>query len=168
MMAKYLYWTLPISWMCMIFSSSATPYEEQDIKPLLGNMVDLRFIENIVGWISFTYNQSVVSVEMLGINGFVEFFIRKGAHVAAFFLLTLFFYIAFRKTCANMKRYRCLVFSFLLTVLYAISDEIHQGMTPNRTAYIGDVGLDSFGALLAVFVIGIFYWRKNKRTDRNV
>lgn len=167
MMTKYYYWVLPISWMCIIFFSSATPYEKQDIKPFLNNRVDLSFLESIVGWISFTFNKSVISVDTLGINGFVEFFIRKGTHVTVYFLLVLFFYLAFRKTIENTKRWHCLVYSYLLTVLYAVSDEMHQGLTPNRTAYIGDVGLDSLGALLAVLVIALC-WRKNRRTDRNV
>ncbi|WP_339227313.1 VanZ family protein [Oceanobacillus sp. FSL K6-2867] len=165
-MMKYLYWLIPISWMSVIFYSSATPYENQDIKPLLGTMVDLSFLESISRPISFTYNQSVISVNTLGVNGFVEFFIRKATHITVFFLLALFFYLAFRKT-TNMKQYHCLVYAFLLTVLYAMADEKHQGMTPNRTPYIGDVGLDSLGALLAVLVI-VITWQKNKRTDKNV
>jgi len=154
-MRKYLYWLLPIGWMGIIYYSSSTPYEDQDIKPLLGSLFDFSFLEPLVGWISFTYNHSIVSVQTHGINGFIEFFIRKGAHVTVFFLLTCFLYIAFKKT-TYLANHWIFVVSFLLTVLYAISDEIHQGMTPDRTPYIGDVVLDSIGALLAVLCIYSF------------
>lgn len=151
-MKKYLIWLLPLGWMGVIYYSSSTPYEDQDIKPLLGNLIDFRFLEPMVGSISFTYNQSVVSVDTYGINGFIEFFIRKGAHVTVFFLLTCFLYIAFRKT-TSLTKHGILLASFLLTVLFAVSDEIHQGVTPNRTPYIGDVILDSIGAFAAVLCI---------------
>ncbi|WP_067727084.1 VanZ family protein [Oceanobacillus damuensis] len=148
-MRKFIVWLLPIGWMSIIFYSSATPYEEQDIKPFLGTIVDFSFLEPFVDWISFTYNQSIVSVEELGIHGFIEFFIRKGAHIAVFFLLTCFFCFAFRKTTMIRER-MIFIFSFVLTVIYAVLDELHQGITPNRTPYAGDVLLDSFGAFIAV------------------
>ncbi|WP_249871330.1 VanZ family protein [Oceanobacillus saliphilus] len=153
-MKQYLYWLLPIGWMAMIFYSSATPYENQDIKPLLGAFTDLSFLEPFLGWIELTYNQSIVSVDQLGIYGFIEFFIRKAAHVFVFFVLACLFYISFRKT-TKIREAFILLSSFLLTVFYAVSDELHQVTTPNRTAYVGDVFLDSFGALIAIVCIMI-------------
>ncbi|MGJ9457638.1 VanZ family protein [Oceanobacillus sp. CF4.6] len=163
-MKKYLYWLLPMGWMGIIFYSSATPYEQQDIKPLMGSLIDFSFLEPFVGWISFTYNHSLVNVDVLGINGFIEFFIRKGAHVTVFFLLACFFYIAFRKSTDFRIEIR-LLFSFLLTVIYAVLDELHQGMTPNRTPYAGDVMLDSIGALIAVFCIISINWFGKRRNS---
>lgn len=150
-MKKYFYWLLPIGWMGVIFYSSSTPYENQDIKPLMNGLIDFSFLEPVVGWITFTYNHSAVSVEDLGINGFVEFFIRKGAHVTVFFLLSILFFIAFSKSTDLRKELR-LLFSLLLSVVYAVLDEIHQGITPNRTPYIGDVFLDSVGHWQQLFV----------------
>ncbi|MFC3041514.1 VanZ family protein [Virgibacillus xinjiangensis] len=160
-MKNYLYWLLPIGWMAVIFRSSATPYQNQDIKPLLGSFpVDLSFLEPLVDWISFRYHQSVVSVETLGIEGFIEFFIRKGAHVGVFFLLMCAFYAALRKA-PGLKSRTNLALSFFLTVAYAVADEVHQGFTPNRTPYFGDVVLDSFGALLAAVCLLVFTrWKR--------
>lgn len=161
-MRKYLYWLVPIGWMGVIFYSSSTPYEDQDIKPLLGGLIDLSFLEPFVGWIEFTYNHSVISVGKLGITGFLEFFIRKGAHVTVFFLLACLIYIAFIKT-SNLNKHVIMMVSFLLTVLYAVSDEIHQGLTPNRTPYLGDVVLDSVGALAAVLFIFLINWLNERK-----
>ncbi|MEC5422875.1 VanZ family protein [Virgibacillus sp. C22-A2] len=159
-MRKYLYWLLPLGWMGVIFYSSHQPYENQDIKPLLSNTVDLSFLEPFLGWISFTYHNSVVSINTHGVDGFIEFFMRKGAHVAVFFLLTSLFYVAFMKS-TEIKVTTAVIISFLLTVAYAILDEVHQGFTPNRTPYAGDVILDSFGALIAVILILVIrYFRK--------
>ncbi|WP_461178374.1 VanZ family protein [Virgibacillus ainsalahensis] len=162
-MRNYLYWLLPLIWMGVIFYSSATPYENQDIKPLLNDFpMDLSFLEPVLGWISFTYHQSVVSVDALGVTGFIEFFIRKGAHVGVFLLLMCLFYLAFHKS-TGLRFKTTLLFSFLLTVAYAVIDEFHQGFTPNRTPYIGDVFLDSFGALLASGILILIHWLKSKK-----
>lgn len=151
-MRKYLYWLLAICWIGVIFYVSGQPYEKQDIKPYLSGKLDLSFMEPLLGWISFSYNHAEVSVVSLGINGFIEFFIRKGTHVAVFFLLLCFFYLALKKAC-TISLIPAISISFFLTVAYAILDEFHQGFTSNRTAYIGDVFIDSFGALLAVFLL---------------
>ncbi|MUK89073.1 VanZ family protein [Ornithinibacillus sp. L9] len=141
-MRNYLYWLLPLGWMRINFHSSSQPYEEQDIKPLLSNTIDLSFLEPYLNWIVFT---------------------RKGAHVTVFFLLMIFFYLAFKKSTDLSKR-TIIVVSFLFTVTYAGIDELHQGFTPNRTPYVGDVLLDSFGA----FIAGLFLvCCKQLKTKRN-
>lgn len=151
-MKKYICWLLPLIWMGVIFYASNQPYEDQDIRPILGDRLDLSIFEGVFGWMAFTYNDSLVSVETLGVEGFIEFFIRKGAHVAVFFLLTCFYFIAIRKSIERTFKQNIAI-SFFAAVAYAITDEIHQGFTPNRTPFIGDVMLDAFGALAAVMLL---------------
>lgn len=151
-MKKYAFWLLPVAWMGVIFYSSSTPYQEQDIKPFMSDKLDLSFLVPFVENVSFYYHHSEVSVAALGIAGFVEFFVRKGAHVSVYFILLLLFYLAINKTLHISYKAR-LVISFILTSLYAALDEIHQGFTQNRTPYVGDVGLDMFGAFLALLII---------------
>lgn len=151
-MKKSLYWILPIGWMGVIFYSSSTPYQEQDIKPFLSDKFDLSFLIPIFENIMFYYHHSEVSVAALGIEGFIEFFVRKGAHVSVYLILMCLFYYAFKKTLMFSLKTK-LIGSFILTSLYAVLDEFHQGFTQNRTPYIGDVGLDMFGAFLALLII---------------
>ncbi|WP_226037116.1 VanZ family protein [Aquibacillus saliphilus] len=151
-MGKWIYWVLPLSWMGVIYYSSSQPYQEQDIKPMLSNFVDLSFLDNYVSWIKFTYHQSEVSAAALGVNGLVEFFIRKGAHVTVFLVLMLLVYVALVKTISKSRNLLILI-ALLSTICYAALDEIHQGFTPNRTPFLGDVVLDSVGALLGVGII---------------
>ncbi|WP_077358419.1 VanZ family protein [Virgibacillus halodenitrificans] len=164
-MKKYTYWLLPIGWMGIIFYSSHQPYEKQDIKPFLSDKFDLSFLEPLLGWIAFNYHHSVVSIESRGVNGFIEFFLRKGAHVTVFFILCLLFYLAWRKSI-SLPIKKAITLSFLLTIAYAILDELHQGFTPNRTPYAGDVALDGFGAFLAVVFIIVLRKIKLRITDK--
>ncbi|MFD1039952.1 VanZ family protein [Virgibacillus byunsanensis] len=165
-MRKFNYWLLPLTWMGVIFYSSGQPYEEQDIKPMLADAIDLSFLVPLVDWVSFSYHKSEVSVNALGINGFIEFFVRKGAHVLVFSILMCLFFIALRKS-TDVQFNVNIIISFFLTVAYAGLDEFHQGLTPNRTPYVGDVLLDSFGAGIAVCLIVLLYWKKSRAMDKN-
>lgn len=167
-MKKMFYWFLPLTWMGMIFYSSSTPYQEQDMKPLLSKYTDLSFLKPFLDSITFTYHHSEVSVAALGVEGFIEYFIRKGAHVTVFLLLFLLIYIAFRKTTSLMLR-TCIGWSFFITVLYASLDEVHQGFTPNRTPYFGDVLLDTIGAVIGVSFVYMYMFGKariGKKTNK--
>lgn len=159
---QLLIWLLPVIWMGIIFLFSATPYERQDLKPALNARFDLSVVEPLVDRVNFTYHNSEISVASLGIESFVEFFIRKGAHVLVFFTLTLLFIYAFKKT-TNLDLQLMLLFSYLLSVIYAGFDEWHQSLTPNRTPYIGDVLLDSVGSLFAVVLIATIAFLRKRR-----
>ncbi|MBT2216081.1 VanZ family protein [Virgibacillus dakarensis] len=161
-MQKIWYWLLPLTWMGVIFYASAQPYEKQDMKPFLTNMVDLSFLAPYLDWVSLSYHQSEVSVDVLGVAGFIEFFIRKGAHVTVFFVLMLLFLAAVRKTTSCTFPVS-ISLSFTLTVAYAGLDEFHQGFTAGRTPYAGDVVLDSFGAFMALLLLIYVHLLKRKK-----
>ncbi|KAB7707389.1 VanZ family protein [Bacillus aerolatus] len=74
----------------------------------------------------------------------VNFLIRKATHVMVFGFLAILFTFVFRK-----KRF---LFAWLLTTVYAATDEFHQSLVPGRTGSIADVLLDSISAALALFV----------------
>ena len=48
-----------------------------------------------------------------------------------------------------------------LAVLYAITDEFHQGGVAGRHAAAVDVGIDAAGALVAVMAIGLIRSRRS-------
>lgn len=95
-------------------------------------------------------------------------FVRKNAHYFLYFIggiiLSAFFYVLTKnkiKTC---------IFSFLVGVIYAMSDEFHQRFVQGRTASITDVLIDSLGILtgIALFMILIniiLNWR-NKTNEK--
>ncbi|WP_085506211.1 VanZ family protein [Thalassobacillus devorans] len=148
------YWIGPVLWMAGIFYSSSQPYQEQDIKPMLSEYIDLSFLNPVLDPVHFTYHHSEVSLEALGTAGLVEFFIRKSAHITVFLVLTLLFYYALKKS-TRLATSGLMLIAWILTVLYAAFDEWHQGQTPNRTPYFGDVLLDTTGATIAVGILFI-------------
>lgn len=164
-MKKVVYFIPAIIMMGIVFYSSSQEYQEQDIRPLLKQYVDLSFLTPLFENIRISYHNNIVSVETHGIEGFIEFFLRKGAHVTVFLLICLFLYYGITKSFAQMSDFSKMCFAFFVTVLYALFDEWHQSMTPNRTRYIGDVWLDSLGASLAILFIWIVLHFRTKKTQ---
>lgn len=87
--------------------------------------------------------------------GLADFLVKKGGHATGYALLAL----------ANMRalgwqRKRWPV-AWLLAVLYSATDEFHQSFVPGRTPALMDVGIDAFGAGVALLV-----WMGVKRAKR--
>lgn len=62
----------------LLFSSQT--YEEQRITPFLAQFNTPYWYDKLSG-ISFMYGGVEVSAQIAGVNGFLEFFLRKGAHL---------------------------------------------------------------------------------------
>lgn len=134
--------------MLVIFYSSSQTYGEQDMRSELGMIFEHPFWENIFSPISFTYVGSEISVATLGVSGFVEFFVRKFAHLFVYFCLAFFITGIMRYFIKEKKKY--ILFSLLFVVLYAILDEVHQYYTGDRTPLWQDVVIDSIGGFIGI------------------
>lgn len=90
---------------------------------------------------------------------FWDVFWRKLFHAAEFGLLNLLLWRAlFFSEELNFKK--SLLVSLILTVLYAVSDELHQSFVPSRQCRWQDMAQDSLGAL---FISGLLYlWQRLK------
>lgn len=85
-----------------------------------------------------------------------DFIAKKIAHVSEYAIL---YTLIFRATRGQWKK------SLALTMLYAISDEIHQKFVPGRTSSIYDLGFDMSGANIAGYILwklGLFPKKKRK------
>lgn len=80
----------------------------------------------------------------------LQFITRKSAHFTAYMMLGIFAMLLFSNY--NKKPY----FAFLLCVLYAISDEVHQLFVPGRSGQLRDVIIDSAGSLMGILIVLLF------------
>ncbi|PJN89270.1 VanZ family protein [Bacillus sp. mrc49] len=161
MIQKYIFPILFVLWAMLIFFFSSQTYEEQSITPFLAQFNTPYWYDRLEG-ISFMYGGVEVSAHTAGVNGFLEFFIRKGAHLFIFFvfgLLTLGVWRSFVKNAV-------LAFAGALVcvLLYAGADELHQMLTGGRTPLLQDVVLDTFGGLLGIFCFLMFNRWRERRT----
>ena len=75
---------------------------------------------------------------------------RKLAHFTEYALLVALWWRALR---TKLSHHQALVLAFAIAVLYAVTDELHQTLVSGRAGKPLDVGIDTAGALTAVWLI---------------
>ena len=78
-------------------------------------------------------------------------------HFAVFFLFAFFFFVSIKKR-GKIKTIHVTI-TLIVSILYAISDEIHQSFVPFRDAGIKDILIDSLG-ICSAMIIGLIINRK--------
>ena len=136
--------------MALLFYFSSQPYHQQDLRPNLHRILPEQFIIDHFSGVELHYSGEIISIKHSGVDGFVEFFIRKAAHLSIYGLLGMLMYRALRKT--PKARSQILWFALIICFLYAGTDEMHQYLTGERTPLFADVLLDTFGASLGMLV----------------
>jgi VanZ family protein len=76
---------------------------------------------------------------------------NEGLHINGHF----FMYVAL--TIGYYKATKSKLAAFLLSIMFALSDELHQVYVPGRSAGFFDVFTDAAGAALAVLILWKFY-----------
>lgn len=98
----------------------------------------------------------------------VSMIIRKTAHFSEYMLLGFLIRICleswFGQRFGSVRI--TVMISFLIGVLYAASDELHQMLVDGRSGQFQDVLLDSFGVLSGV-VLGSLLIRHTRTTKKN-
>lgn len=87
--------------------------------------------------------------EQIELTEYFQFYVRKLAHFGLYALLGLYSFLNFVSYRGLPFVFRC-IFAFLLSALYAVSDEYHQTFVDGRVGCVQDVIIDSSGALVAI------------------
>lgn len=153
-----IFLALPFIIMFALYWSSSMSYQSQSLVSPLESILSGKPLENFISQFEFTYAESIISVESSGYVGFVEFFIRKGAHFFSFFLLGFFWQLGLRKRVR--EEWLVVVLSIFLCIGYASFDEFRQSFHPERTGLMADVILDSAGAIVGVVVAWLLTKKK--------
>lgn len=92
-----------------------------------------------------------------------DFYVRKTAHFLEFALLGILLFFA----TGSYKYDKRWIIAFILTALYAVSDEIHQIFVPGRAGMILDVIWDSFGAFCGIMLIRLICKLLGNKSNKN-
>lgn len=93
----------------------------------------------------------------------LTFLIRKIAHMSEYAILALFTYYALIKIAFNKR----IIFqiTFLISFLYACSDEFHQLFISGRSGQFTDIIIDSTGCLIMLLFLYLWQKKKNESND---
>lgn len=102
---------------------------------------------------------SVSSIKQVKVSDFFfwDFVLKKIAHVSEYAVL---YALIFRSTGGKWAT------SYLLTAIYAASDEFHQYFVPGRTATLLDLGFDASGANIALYLLWKLKQIRQKRPKK--
>lgn len=139
------YWLPVLVWAAIIFWGSTDAMSDRRTSRLIGP---------ILRWLVPGISDENVDWIQLGI--------RKAGHLVAFGVLAILSCRALRGGRVKGWSWREAGWAFLATVLYAISDELHQATVPSRFASAGDVLLDTCGAALGLALYRCFDWLRTR------
>ena len=141
-MPLIIYMLCVLGIMVVIFYLSSQPAEQSDQLSMSFTAALLEvFLQNDL-------NESEHTVLIINYNEIV----RNAAHFFIFSFLGLFMHLLL----LSKKFKKPILFSIIIGLIYAISDEFHQIFVPGRGAQIQDVLLDFSGVIGGVSVITIF------------
>ncbi|OGY09826.1 MAG: hypothetical protein A2700_01615 [Candidatus Blackburnbacteria bacterium RIFCSPHIGHO2_01_FULL_44_64] len=103
-------------------------------------------------WAGLIFYLSSLTPGSVSGPAWLDFIIKKGAHITEYGILFVLLYRALFKTVSTTKR-KLLILTLIGTILYAGSDEYHQSFVPGRHAALMDVGFDSFGGIISMFAV---------------
>ena len=143
-MKKTIFAVLLVLWMGFIFSMSCENAEEssntsgQTIKVVLSTVPEFEKQPEEV-------KKNIIEE--------LQFIVRKSAHFIGYMILGILASGLILQYENINKKYPL---AFLICVIYAISDEIHQLFVPGRAGQVRDVLIDSAGSLLGIIIVMAF------------
>jgi VanZ family protein len=111
-------------------------------------MIFQRWIPALLIMILIFFFSSLPSERVPYLGG-LDFLVKKGSHAIGYGLLGLSYYYALPRSLSRVYRW---LLAFIMAILFALSDEYHQSFVHGRNSSLGDVAIDGFGAMVALFL----------------
>lgn len=108
----------------------------------------------IILWMGLIFFLSSFHKLQSDLPGWQDYVLRKIVHFLEYTVLCVLFFRNFRQT-TNVTLVKALIFSVLLTIAYAASDELHQTFVSGRSGKPFDVMIDGLGAFFGL----LFSWK---------
>jgi hypothetical protein len=104
-----------------------------------------------LAWAFLIFYISSGGVPRAGNSYWVDFGIKKTAHLLEYAIFAILFYRAFKNS--GWGRNQSLTISLFLAIFYGATDELHQILTPGREPRLRDVIFDTIGAGTALYLV---------------
>lgn len=111
-------------------------------------MLSEKVTRKIAGFVLYSFDNYSAEMQSMLVSE-LNHFIRKCAHLSLYCGMGFFIYI-----CAFFffkKRVFQFLPAFVIPVIFAVTDEMHQQFVDGRTPLASDVVIDTIGALIGIF-----------------
>ena len=140
---------LALAWMVCIFCLSARDADE--------STDDSFFVSRVIGYVFVDDWSNLSSTEQQAFLEKIDHPVRKTAHATEYAILGMLWFGALD------GRSRRFLLAWLISTLYAGTDEFHQLFISGRSGQFSDVCLDSFGTVVGLMIIGCAVGAKQYR-----
>lgn len=141
---------LVIFWMTVIFLMSNQPAEES-------SHVSGSVTYRVVSSANMVFHWNLSEKDKLDRADAIQFPVRKCAHMSEYAILAILLLLHLFSYKGLSKQRRSWYLAWLLTVIYASTDEFHQIFIRGRSGRTIDVCIDATGALIGLLVIYFCY-----------
>ncbi|WP_372995810.1 VanZ family protein [Lutispora sp.] len=131
----YISWSLVTLWMLTIFNLSSQAAQQSNNLSTGVSEAIVEVIEKVAPKYDFDIRE-------------LNHLLRKNAHFFSYLVLGVLVINALRRS--GNKRMTGYALAFVICVLYAVSDEVHQLFVPGRGGQVTDVLIDSAGAAVGI------------------
>ncbi len=140
---RQVFWgTLSLLWVMYIYSHSANTAAQSQMQSNAVTALIIDITQRLFGF--------ALQPEFIENIGRI---VRKCAHMALFFVLAALLFVFIMSICKRKRPISTLAF----TAAFAASDEFHQIFTPGRGPLLSDVAIDTFGAMLGILLLMLFF-----------
>ncbi len=146
-------WSPVVLWVCCIFLLSTDAFSSENTSRILERL--LRFLSPHI---------SAHDIDI------IHYFVRKAAHMIEYCIMSLLLFHSFRNTFNLKGHWHWALYSLIIIVGIAASDELHQWFVESRTSSVIDVGIDITGGMLGLAICLVSYQlrhTKEKKSDIN-
>lgn len=117
----------------------------------------------VLAWATLIFALSSTPNLRVNDDALLDFVLRKLGHMATFGVLAL---LAWRALAATTRLRPAWAWGAGLALAYAVTDELHQSLTPGRHAAATDVLIDGLGIAFAIVgVLAVRRWRRQRRSS---
>lgn len=114
-------------------------------------------------WASVIFYFSALSVIKTSEFYWQDFLLKKSAHFIEYAILSTLIFRSLLNSKVSKKN--AIVASIFISIIYAISDEIHQSFTPGREPRLRDIIIDGIGSIGSMIVITYIGIKNNKKLN---
>jgi VanZ family protein len=132
------YWLPPILWMAVIFLFSTDLFSARQTGSGLSELFSL---------LDLSLDPETIRI--------IDLALRKVAHLSAYAILAWLVYRALRRGGQPAWSLKRALAAFVVSALYAITDEVHQSFTIERSGAAMDVFIDWCGSLAGLLILSV-------------
>ena len=145
-------------WMLVIFLFSAQPAEES------GELSE-SVVFQLVDGAERVFGLRLSELDRFHVAELLSYPVRKCAHMTEYAVLALLAFCFFRQLGIQGRQgYGA---AWLLAVLYAVTDEVHQIFVPGREGMVLDVCIDAAGAFLGLLCLKMIFGKMCRKKGKH-